>query len=89
MRVYQSKNRRDRKQSSIAHATTASVRDYRSIYGDARSDPDGYARHMGGLQRSRALETFGFALVVWLVGILLLYGVGFVVAWVVRGFRPA
>ncbi len=61
---------------------------YRSIYADARSNPQDYADHMGSLLRSRALETFAFAFVVWLLSIGLLYLAGKVVGWVFRGFVP-
>lgn len=61
---------------------------YRSIYADARSNPQDYADHMGSLQRSRALETFAFAFVVWLISMGLLYLTGKVFGWVFRGFSP-
>lgn len=61
---------------------------YRSIYADARSNPQAYVEHMGSLQRWRALETFGFTFVVWLMSIGLLYLSGKIVGWVFRGFFP-
>jgi hypothetical protein len=60
---------------------------YRSIYEDARNTSDGYAEHMGALQRKRILETFGFAVVVWFFSVLMLYAVGATIAWIIRGFR--
>lgn len=61
---------------------------YRSIYPDARTDANAYVAHMGSLQRSRALETFTFTFVVWLISAGILYLAGKVVAWVFRGFSP-
>jgi hypothetical protein len=43
---------------------------------------------MGSLQRSRALETFAFTFVVWLISVGTLYLAGKVVAWVLCGFFP-
>lgn len=62
---------------------------YRSIYNDARNTSGGYADHMGALQRKRALETFGLTAVVWVLAVLLLYGVGATIAWIIRGFRSS
>ena len=61
---------------------------YRSIYTDARSNSHAYAEHMASLQRSRALETFVFTLIVWFVSVSLLYLAGKIVGWVLRGFFP-
>ena len=61
---------------------------YRSIYPDARTNANAYVEHMGSLQRSRALETFAFTFVVWLISVGALYLAGKVVAWVLRGFFP-
>jgi hypothetical protein len=59
---------------------------YRSNYSNARSNPQAYVEHMGSLQRSRALETFGFTFVVWLVSFSLLYLAGKIAGWVFRFF---
>ena len=61
---------------------------YRSIYPDARTNSKAYVEHMGSLQRSRALETFAFTFIIWLMSVGLLYLAGKIVAWVFRGFFP-
>ena len=60
---------------------------YRLIYEDARNTKDGYIEHMISLRRTSILQITGIMLVVWLVGIGLLYGAGATVAWVVKGFQ--
>ena len=42
---------------------------------------------MNALHRRRMLESGGAALLMWAIGVALAYGVGMIVAWVVRGFR--
>lgn len=59
---------------------------YRSIYKNAGANSEAYAHHMGSLQRTRALQTFGFSLIVWFLAVALLYFIGVVVAWIRRGF---
>jgi len=60
---------------------------YRSIYEGAKTTKDEYIEHMNSMQHRVLLQVIGFALIVWLVAVALLYGIGLVVAWVVKGFR--
>ena len=60
---------------------------YRSIYKSAAQTEEGYIKHMNSTRREFILQMIGLALIMWLVGVALLYGAGLVVAWVVRGFR--
>jgi hypothetical protein len=60
---------------------------YRSIYKDAANTAEGYVEHWTSLQTSRLLEKTGAGLLMWAIGISLTYFVGWVVAWVIGGFR--
>lgn len=60
---------------------------YRSIYNGAAQTVDGYIEHMNANQNRVILQTVGVGLVLWVVGVSMLYGIGKVFAWVVRGFR--
>ena len=62
---------------------------YRSIYEGAAKTEVGYIKHMNSKRRELMLQTVGVALIMWLVGVALLYGAGVVVGWVVRGFRSS
>jgi hypothetical protein len=60
---------------------------YRSIYEDAKQTKDGYIQHMNSQQNIVIAQTVVVALVLWLLGVAVAYGLGAVVAWVVTGFR--
>lgn len=59
---------------------------YRSIYENASTTAKGYVQDIETRRRDWMLGALGIALVIWLVGVAFLYVVGFVVAWVRRGF---
>jgi hypothetical protein len=60
---------------------------YRSIYKDAGSTEDEYLKHVNALQREDILMQATGALILWALGVALVYGMGVIVAWIVRGFR--
>ena len=58
---------------------------YRSIY-NAATTADSYLDDIKGRRSRWMLGSIVVALVVWLVGSLLVYGLGSLTAWVRRGF---
>lgn len=59
---------------------------YRLIYENASATADGYVKDIEIRQRNWMLGMIGIGLAYWLVGTLLVLAVGFLVAWVRKGF---
>ncbi|QKO23702.1 hypothetical protein [Rhodoferax sp. BAB1] len=62
---------------------------YRHLYEDAATTSEGYVSDIEGRRRQALLISLGIALVMWLVGVSLLYGAGAVVAWIRKGFAAS
>ena len=57
---------------------------YRSFHKNAAQTDTGYTHQ----QNILLLQFVGRAFIAWLVAISLLYGMGVISAWIIRGFRP-
>lgn len=62
---------------------------YRSIYENASVTADGYVKDIEARRRDWMLSSVGIAIAIWAIAATLSYGIGWVIAWVRRGFASS
>lgn len=62
---------------------------YKSIYETAAPTSNGYVQDINTRRREWLLGTIGIALAAWFIASGLLYGAGWLIAWVRRGFNQS
>lgn len=63
------------------------VYSYRHFYENAATTSVGYTKDLETRHREARLISIGVALVMWLVGVSLIYGAGVIVGWIRKGFQ--